>query len=274
VLKGEKMHSGRKIKIEAPLAISGVSIFVLALLALVLPALAAPVAEVVISDASAYPMETTSLSIITINNAENVGVVDLNLRYDPSVVMVINVTGVDFDVTIPNLEHKSNGSVRMGAYQTNNSGLNDTITIANVTLKAMGNPGGISPLNIIVNEFKYATPQGTTINYTITNGTFTIISPGVTPTPTPTPSNGGGDGGGGDGAFIPTPSPIPTSASTATPTPTETSTPAPSITPSSTTQTPTPTPVPVPRTPPLFLILIVIAVIVIAGIIIIIVLSR
>ena len=52
---------------KAPLAIVGILMFVL-----VLPASGASEAEVVISDASAYPTETTSIPI-KINNAENVG---------------------------------------------------------------------------------------------------------------------------------------------------------------------------------------------------------
>ena len=54
---------------KAPLTILGIPMFVL-----VLPASGASEAEVVISDASAYPTETTSIPI-KINNAENVGAI-------------------------------------------------------------------------------------------------------------------------------------------------------------------------------------------------------
>jgi len=66
-MKKEKMQSRAKMK--APLAIVGILMFVL-----VLPASGASEAEVVISDASAYPTETTSIPI-KINNAENVGAI-------------------------------------------------------------------------------------------------------------------------------------------------------------------------------------------------------
>jgi len=183
---------------EAPLTILGILMFVL-----VLPASGASEAEVVISDASAYPTETTSIPI-KINNAENVGVIDLSLYYDSSVVMVTAVEGSDFDIMIPNLEYNATGLVRIGAFQTVNPGLNKSIvTIANITLEAVGNGGSISTLGIIVNEFKDATPEGKHIDYTITNGTFTIKPSAEQPTPTPTPSLGGG--GGGYAPTTPTP---------------------------------------------------------------------
>jgi len=186
---------------EAPLTILGILMFVL-----VLPALGASEAEVVISNASAYPTETTSIPI-KINNAENVGVIDLCLYYDSSVVRVIAVEGSDFDIMIPNLEYNATGLVRIGALQTVNPGLNKSIiTIANITLEAVGNGGSISTLGIIVNEFKDATPEGKHIDYIITNGTFTV-KPSAGPTPTPTPSLGGGGGGEGRGYAPTTPTP-------------------------------------------------------------------
>jgi len=192
-----------RAKTEAPLTILGILIFVFVL---VLSASGASEAEVVISDASACPTETTSIPI-KINNAENIGVIDLYLYYDPSVVMVIAVAGGDFDIMIPNLEHNATGLVRIGAFQTVNPGLNKSIiTIANITLEAVGNEGSISTLGIIVNEFKDATPEGKHIDYTITNGTFTIKPSAEQPTPTPTPSLGGGGGeGGGYAPTTPTP---------------------------------------------------------------------
>ena len=187
---------------EAPLTILGILMFVL-----VLPALGASEAEVVISNASAYPTETTSIPI-KINNAENVGVIDLCLYYDSSVVRVIAVEGSDFDIMIPNLEYNATGLVRIGALQTVNPGLNKSIiTIANITLEAVGNGGSISTLGIIVNEFKDATPEGKHIDYTITNGTFTVKPSTEQPAPTPTPSLGGGGGGEGRGYAPTTPTP-------------------------------------------------------------------
>jgi len=218
MVRRKKMKCKKKVK-EVPLAILEVVLIFVFAFAFALPVASAAEAEVVIGDAEAYQGDITS-TLIKINNAENVGVIDLNLSYDQLVVRVINinVTGGDFDTTFSNLGHNDEDFVRIGAFQTENPGLNGTVTIANITLRAVGSYGHSSPLNISVKEFKDATPVGNAINHTITNGTFRIISPGVTPTPTPTPSNGardGGDDGNGDGSDPTTPTP------TLTPTPTE-----------------------------------------------------
>ena len=232
------MNREKKMK-EAPLAILGVGVLIF-VFALALPgASATSEAEVVIGDAEAYQGDITS-TLIKINNAKNVGVIDLDISYDPLVVMVIDVTGSDFDTTIPNLDHNDTGSVRIGALQMESPGLDRTvITMANIKLKAVGNAGSTSPLNIIVTEFEDATPEGKHINYTTTNGTFTVKS------------SNGGSGNGGGGGTTPTPTPTPTSTEkppavsgeekvevAETPSPTL----APTFTPSATpTQTPSPT---------------------------------
>jgi len=135
-------------------------------------------ATISIGNATASPGDTTIVPLV-IYDATNVGVVDVNLSYNPSVVMVIDVASGDFDTTIPNLEHNDTGFVRIGAFQTKNPGLNGTVTMANIKLKAVGNAGSTSPLNIIVTEFKDATPEGNDIPYVTSNGTFTIIPPEI-----------------------------------------------------------------------------------------------
>jgi len=77
------------------------------------------VATISIGDATASPGETTTV-LLTIYNATNAGVVDVNLTYNQSIVRVIDVAGCDFDTTIPNLEHEDTGFIRIGAFQTGN----------------------------------------------------------------------------------------------------------------------------------------------------------
>jgi len=177
----KKMNREKKMKV--PLAIlEVVLIFVLAFaFALALPSTSAAAAEaevvkatISIGNASASFGNTTIVPVM-IYDAKNVGVVDLNLSYNPSVVKVIDVAEGDFDTTIPNLEHTDTGLVRIGALQTENPGLNATVVIANITLKAVGIAGQFSPLNLCVNEFKDATPESNDIPYLVSNGTFTII---------------------------------------------------------------------------------------------------
>jgi PKD repeat protein len=133
-------------------------------------------ATISIGNAGANAGNTTIVSMM-IDNATNVGVVDVYLNYNQSVVMVIDVAGGDFDTTFPNLEHNDTGVIRIGAFQTTNPGLNGTITIANVTLEAVGIAGQSSTLNISVNEFKDATPKGNDIPYRVSNGTFSVNTP-------------------------------------------------------------------------------------------------
>ncbi len=208
----------------------------------------------------------TTLVPITIDNAANLGSVDINLTYNSSVVIAVNVTGGDFDVTIPNLEHNRSGLVRIGAIQTEKSGLNGSVNLAWVKLKAVGNLGEISPLNISVNTLKDATNECNNISHTITNGTFTVTLSGE-PTSTPTPSNGGGDGGGGGGGYVPTtPTPKPTEKLPAMEEVAASPTLAPTFTPPTATpaQTPAPT-IPAAQVPVMrwFMILIAISVIII-----------
>jgi len=119
---------------------------------------------------------------IRIDNVTNLGSADLNLTYNPSVVMVVNITRGDFDFMESNLERKSYGFVRIGALQTANPGLNGSVIFAWVTFKAAGNMGEISSLNISVNALKDATPQCKPIPYTVNNGLFTIIPSYITET--------------------------------------------------------------------------------------------
>lgn len=163
-----KVKTDRKIKASF-LAIS-LLMLIFIVFAFSMPVLAT---EVVINDASACPCNIT-FTDITIKNATNVGVIDLSLDYNPSTVIVTEVKDSEFDVIIPNLAKSFTGFVRIGAFQIENPGLNGSVVIANLTLKAVGDPGSTSPLNIIVNELKDATFQGNDIPYTITNGTFTI----------------------------------------------------------------------------------------------------
>ena len=165
-------------------------------------ALPSQASEVSIGNVSANPGDVIEVPIM-IDSITDLGSADLNLTYNSSVVIAVDVTRGDFDVTISNLEHNRSGLVRIGAFQTEKPGLNGSVIFALVKLKAVGNLGEISPLNISVNTLKDATNECNNISHTITNGTFTI-KPSAGPTPTPTPSPGGG-GGGGYAPTIPTP---------------------------------------------------------------------
>ena len=169
---------------------------------------------------------------IIIENGVNVGACDINLTYNISVMNVTNVTGVDFEVTI-NENDTSLGWVRIGAFQTDNPGLNGDIILADVTFNKTADVSDIcSLIEITVNTLKDATPypQHNPISYTVEGCTIVVLAP---PATTPTDSNDGGDGdrnnggGGSSGGrtHTPTPTMSPTTAS-ATTTPAEEEIPA------------------------------------------------
>jgi len=111
---------------------------------------------------------------ITIENAANVGAVDITLTFNASVVNVTNVADGDMDNTMANLEHVREGWVRIVAFQEENPGLSGNITFANVTFRS-NSTNGTSPLNLSVTTFKDATPQCNPIPYIVQNGTYTAL---------------------------------------------------------------------------------------------------
>lgn len=111
---------------------------------------------------------TTTLPI-TVTNGSNVGSVEVTLEFDPAVVKVTDMAGGDMEAVFWNI---GDDQGRIGAYQTNNPGLNDTFTIAQITFKSVSSSGSC-PLGILVTTFKDATPAGMTMAYTVSNGTYT-----------------------------------------------------------------------------------------------------
>jgi len=177
---------------------------------------------------------------IIIENAVNVGSCHITLRYNKSVMNVTNVEGVDFDVTIPNLEHVDEGWARIGAFQTGKPGLNGRrIILADVTFNKTADVSNIcSLIGITVNTLKDATPQCNPISYMV-GGCAIVV---------PTDSS---NRDGGSGLYPPTPTPTPAPTPSATQAaPSAAAAPAEDAPPANTT-TPTPEKVTAFRTEPL-----------------------
>lgn len=107
---------------------------------------------------------------IMVRGAENVGSADVTLTYNSSIVTVTAVGNGDMDSMFSNLESAGDGWIRIGAYQTNNPGLDGEFILANVTFSPVGD--GVCPLNITVTTFKDATVTGAPMEYTVNNGTY------------------------------------------------------------------------------------------------------
>lgn len=109
---------------------------------------------------------------LTVTGAADVGACDITLSYDPAVVNVSGVNDGDMDCTYTNCEHTGEGWIRIGAIQGDNPGLIGNFTLLNITLEPVS-AGASCPLTLTVTTWKDATPAGTTMTYTISNGTYT-----------------------------------------------------------------------------------------------------
>jgi chitodextrinase len=135
-------------------------------------------ATVHIDDAHANQGEST-VSLITIHNATNLGSIDLEVTYNHSVVLVTNASAGDFDETVINLEGNATGFVKIVAFQAENPGLNGTVVLAGLELTAVGGLRACSPLNLSVKKMTDATPECADLPCTVRNGTFSTNRPPV-----------------------------------------------------------------------------------------------
>lgn len=154
----------------------------------------------------ALPTSCDMIRPIILEDAVNIGAVDITLTYDESLFVITDVADGDFDVTESNLEHNHTGTVRIVAFQMANPGLNGQVTIASVTLA--GDVDDLGSLSMNVNTLIDATPQCSLIGYAVDGFMITASSP-------PAPSTSTGFGRGGDGTYPPTPAPSPAISSVA-----------------------------------------------------------
>jgi len=118
---------------------------------------------------------------IMINDVTNLGVADINLIFNQSVVQVSGADNSDFDY-LNAVINNSTGVARIGAFQMSSPGLNGNVKLADVMLNAVGSAGGESVLNLAITELKEVSTPETSIYATVDNGTFVIINPPEPPT--------------------------------------------------------------------------------------------
>jgi len=129
-----------------------------------------------IENAFMKPGEDTVISIM-INNVSNLGVADINLTFDPSVVHVLSVGNGDFDFLHAVIDN-STGVVRIGGMDCGD-GLSGDVKLGEIALKAVGDHGEISALDIGINELKEAGAIETPIPATEDDGTVFLNLPPV-----------------------------------------------------------------------------------------------
>jgi adhesin HecA-like repeat protein len=128
---------------------------------------------IAIGDVIASTGGNDDVTPVMINNVVNVGVVRIDIHYDPSVVWVVDVADGDFDFITSSIDNAA-GVVRIGAMQVASSGLNGDVLLAEVTLQAKGGLGNTSALSIDIKELKDATPQCNPIQAGVEDGIFTV----------------------------------------------------------------------------------------------------
>lgn len=100
-------------------------------------------ATVAIDNITLPQRSTATIPIMITDATSNLSGADINLTYDPTVVQVIDVGNSDFAGFEYNIV---NGKVIMAGYGTED--LQVPIKFADVTVKAIGNPGDCTPLNL------------------------------------------------------------------------------------------------------------------------------
>ena len=109
---------------------------------------------------------------ITIEGGANVGSAHINITYNASVCMITDVANGTFDYTLANIDNET-GWASIGAWQGNNSGLNGSFILANVTFRS-NSTNGTSPLNLSVVTFNATNPP-MPLPYIVQNGTYTAL---------------------------------------------------------------------------------------------------
>ena len=108
---------------------------------------------------------------IRVAGGVDVGSLDLNITFNPTLLSVKGTQYGAFDSTTINPEADS-GVVKVIAYQAVNPGLNGDFTVAEITFEALG--VGESPLDIVIVTLTDSSPQVNHLDHSISNGTVTI----------------------------------------------------------------------------------------------------
>lgn len=157
--------------------------------------------------------KSVTLPLMIENADEEISCVTILLSYNSAIAQVTSVSNSGFDAFVYNPDN-AQGRTTIVAYQTGETGLQGTIKIADVTVKAIS--AGSSSLNLQIETLK--NNAGATVSADVISGSFTAKS------------SGGNGGNGGNGGSTPTSSPTPTPSPT--PSTNVTITPSPSPSPS------------------------------------------
>ncbi len=133
--------------------------------------------NVSIEDAIIRRGETVVVSlVITTNYPNGIGSARIDLYYNKNVVNVESVVGDDLGPVTANIDNY-HGYVFMVAATGNSPGPTGTIYFANITLKAVGNPGDVSNLDIrVISMYDGTADNPQKISPYVSDGKFYIIT--------------------------------------------------------------------------------------------------
>ena len=152
---------------------SPIKVIVTLLLALLIMPVSAAT-TISIGDVFLEPGDNTIVSI-TINNVSNVGVANINITYDPSVVRITTVSNSDFGNLYPVINSYI-GLVKIGGVDCGD-GLSGDVKLADLSLEAVGDAYETSTFNLTIDELKEAGPTETSISATVESGTAILNLP-------------------------------------------------------------------------------------------------
>ncbi|KAF5437961.1 Serine protease, subtilase family, partial [Candidatus Methanophagaceae archaeon] len=153
-----------------------------AMIAILIPTVAACSTTVSIGALSSAPGETITAPIV-ISDMDNYGTGTISVTYDHTVVHVTGVSSSpESSVIVWNANNNTKGLVVISAW--NLMGVSGDIAFANVAFTAVGSAGSSTPLNLDVTTL--ADTGYTSITPMISNGSFSIVQEGEQPDLVPT----------------------------------------------------------------------------------------
>jgi hypothetical protein len=153
-----------------------IKMFVTLLLALLIVSVPASATTISIGDVFLEPGDHT-VAPIMISNVSNMGVANINIAYDPSVVRITAVTNSEFGNLYPVINNTI-GLVKIGCVDYGD-GLNGNVKLADLAMEAVGAAYEKSTLNLTITELKEASATETSIPATVDSGTAILNLPPV-----------------------------------------------------------------------------------------------
>ncbi|MEA3324215.1 MAG: cohesin domain-containing protein [Euryarchaeota archaeon] len=109
---------------------------------------------------------------IRVEDGADVGSLNLNITFDPTLLSAKSAQNGAFDCAVINLEDSESGVVTVVAYQGMNPGLTGNFNVAEITFEAL--EVGESPLDLEIVTLTDSSPQTNHLDHSISNGTVTI----------------------------------------------------------------------------------------------------